>query len=98
MESNDQAAETSLRICQSSRTERKWSVHYGGLIHGRSSYDVLSDAQRLSPDYPDADGEALVDTASGCSLPKLLPEMIRTDFSRITRLDRQLHPFVAPSA
>jgi pimeloyl-ACP methyl ester carboxylesterase len=75
-------------------TERKWSVHYGGLIHGRSSYDVLSDAQRLSPDYGEADVEALIDTASGFSLPKLLPQMIATDFSKATKLDCPIIMFV----
>jgi len=68
-------------------TERKWSVHYGGLSHGHSTYDYLSDAQRLSPDYPDADVEALVDAGSGFSFPKLLPQMARTDFTGVKKLD-----------
>jgi pimeloyl-ACP methyl ester carboxylesterase len=68
-------------------TERKWSVHYGGLSHGHDSYDYLSDAQRLSPDYADSDVEALVDASSGFSFPKLLPQMARTDFTGVKTLD-----------
>jgi pimeloyl-ACP methyl ester carboxylesterase len=67
--------------------ERKWSVHYGGLIHGRDTYDDLSDAQRLSPDYPQADVEAVVDAGSGFSFPKLLPQLAATDFRKVTKLD-----------
>ena len=67
--------------------ERKWSVHYGGLSHGHQSYDYLSDAQRLSPDYPDADVEAAIDTASGFSFPKLLPQLAATDFTGVRKLD-----------
>ena len=75
--------------------ERKWSIHYGGLIHGRSSYDVLSDAQRLSPDYPEADVEAVVDAGNGVLVPKkLLPYMARTDFGKVAKLDVPIFMFV----
>jgi pimeloyl-ACP methyl ester carboxylesterase len=74
--------------------DRKWSVHYGGLIHGRSTYNDLSDAQRLSPDYAEADVEALIDTASGFSFPRLLPQMARTDFSKVARLDTPIIMFL----
>ena len=65
--------------------ERKWSVHYGGLTHGRHSYDYWENAEKLSPDYSDTDFKA-IDAGSAFSLPKLLPEMAVTDFSRLTRL------------
>jgi pimeloyl-ACP methyl ester carboxylesterase len=66
-------------------TERKWSVHYGGLTHGRSSFDVWENAERISPDYSEADFKA-IDAGSGLSFPHLLPEMIKADFTRVTQL------------
>jgi pimeloyl-ACP methyl ester carboxylesterase len=66
--------------------ERKWSVRYGGLSHGRQSYDYLENAERLSPDYSEADFKA-IDAGSGFSFPKLLPEMGATDFTKLKRLD-----------
>ncbi len=65
--------------------ERKWSVHYGGLTHGRHSYDYWENAEKLSPDYSDMDFKA-IDAGSAFSLPKLLPDMAVTDFSSLTRL------------
>jgi pimeloyl-ACP methyl ester carboxylesterase len=65
--------------------ERKWSVHYGGLTHGRHSYDYWENAEKLSPDYSDTDFKA-IDAGSAFSLPKLLPEMAVTNFSSLTRL------------
>jgi pimeloyl-ACP methyl ester carboxylesterase len=65
--------------------ERKWSVRYGGLTHGRTTYDVWENAERLSPDYSEADFKA-IDAGSGVSFPKLLPQMAATDFTRLTRL------------
>jgi len=65
--------------------ERKWSVHYGGLTHGRQSYDYWENAEKLSPDYSDTDFKA-IDAGSVFSLPKLLPEMAVADFSSLTRL------------
>ncbi len=66
-------------------TERKWSVRYGGLTHNRDSYDYWENAEKLSPDYSEA-GFKAIDQGSGFSLPKLLPEMAATDFTRLTRL------------
>jgi len=65
--------------------ERKWSVHYGGLTHGRHSYDYWENAEKLSPDYSDTDFKA-IDAGSAFSLPKLLPDMAVTDLSSLTRL------------
>ena len=65
--------------------ERKWSVRYGGLSHGRSSYDYLENAERISPDYSEADFRA-IDAGSGFSVPKLLPELAAVDFTGLTRL------------
>jgi len=66
-------------------TERKWSVHFGGLTHGRQSYDVWENTERISPDYSAADFRA-IDEGSGFSFPKLLPQMAATNFSGLTRL------------
>jgi pimeloyl-ACP methyl ester carboxylesterase len=65
--------------------ERKWSVHYGGLTYGRDSYDFWENAERISPDYSEADFKA-IDAGSAFSLPKLLPEMAATDFTKLTRV------------
>jgi len=65
--------------------ERKWSVHFSGLTHGRRTYDIWEDAERLSPDYSEADYKA-IDAGSAFSFPKLLPELAATDFRGLTRL------------
>lgn len=65
--------------------ERVWSVHYGGLTHGRSSYDFWENAEKLSPDYSPADFKA-IDQGSAFSIPKLLPDLAATDFSDVRRL------------
>jgi pimeloyl-ACP methyl ester carboxylesterase len=66
-------------------TERKWSIHFGGLTHGRSSYDYWENAEKLSPDYAPADFKA-IDAGSGFTLPKLLPELVATDFTKVTEI------------
>jgi pimeloyl-ACP methyl ester carboxylesterase len=65
--------------------ERKWSVRFGALTHGRQSYDVWEDAERISPDYSAADFKA-IDAGSGFSFPKLLPQMAATNFSNLAQL------------
>jgi pimeloyl-ACP methyl ester carboxylesterase len=66
-------------------TERKWSVHFGGLTHGRTTYDVWENAERISPDYSEADFKA-IDAGSAFSFPVLLPQLAATDFTKLTRL------------
>jgi pimeloyl-ACP methyl ester carboxylesterase len=66
-------------------TERKWLVRFGGLAHGRSTFDWWENAEKISPDYSPADFKA-IDQGSEFSLPRLLPEMAGTDFSRLRRL------------
>ena len=65
--------------------ERKWSIVYGGLIHGRQAYDTLENTEKISPDYSEADFKA-IDEGSGFTLPKLLPDMMSADFTKLTRL------------
>ena len=67
-------------------TERKWSIRFGALIHGRTSYDPLENTERISPDYSDADFKA-IDQGSGFTLPKLIGDMMDADFSSLTKLD-----------
>ena len=66
--------------------ERKWSDYYGGLTHNRRSYAYWSDAQRLSPDYSDADLAAM-DAGSAFSLKLLATAFGDADFTPLTRLD-----------
>jgi pimeloyl-ACP methyl ester carboxylesterase len=84
-------------------TERKWSVHYGGLTQGWSSFDVWENAERISPDYSEADFKA-IDAGSGLSFPRLLPEMVKADFTGVTQLGCPLlifagrHDYTTPNA
>ncbi|HET7175606.1 MAG TPA: alpha/beta hydrolase [Gammaproteobacteria bacterium] len=64
-------------------TERNWNLYYGGLSYGRDSYDYYFHAGKLSPDYSDADYKA-IDQGSGFTLPALLPELMRADFTKTT--------------
>ncbi|MBC7976108.1 MAG: alpha/beta hydrolase [Myxococcales bacterium] len=65
-------------------TERKWSVHFGGLTHGRDNLDY-SNLGLLSPDYTAAD-IAAVDQGAQLSLGRLLPELARFDATQVTQL------------
>ena len=65
--------------------ERKWSVRYGALTYGRNTYDVWENAEKLSPDYAEADFKA-IDLGSAFTIPRLLPEMAAVDFDGLTRL------------
>ncbi len=63
--------------------ERKWSVIFGGLSWRRDSYGYYYHAGALSPDYGDADLDA-IDKGSALSLPILLKDMETTDFTHAT--------------
>lgn len=65
--------------------ERAWSVRYGGLTHGRAGYDFWENAEKLSPDYSQADFKA-IDQGSAFSIPKLLPDLAATDFTQLKQL------------
>lgn len=65
--------------------ERKWSVAFGGLTHGWSSFDIWERPETISPDYSSEDFKA-IDAGSGLSFPKLLPQMTKADFTKLTRL------------
>jgi len=63
--------------------ERKWSVVYGGLTYGRSSYGYYYDAAQLSPDYTDAD-VAAIDKGSALSLPHFVKGFGDVNFTNVT--------------
>jgi proline iminopeptidase len=63
--------------------QRKWSVFFGGLTHGRSAFDYYPNATLLSPDYTLADVVA-IDKGSELSLPILLPQMAKVNFDSAT--------------
>lgn len=72
--------------------ERKWSVAFGGLTYGRDGLDFYSDLAELSPDYSLAD-VAAVDKGAELSLPRLLPDLLRFDFTAITRYECPIFMF-----
>ncbi|GMT97744.1 alpha/beta hydrolase [Corallococcus caeni] len=63
--------------------ERKWSNAFGGLVHGRDGILHYLNLAELSPDYT-AQDVAAMDLGSQLSLPRLLPDMARFDFLRVT--------------
>jgi pimeloyl-ACP methyl ester carboxylesterase len=66
-------------------TERKWSIFFGGLIHGRKSYETLVYTETISPDYSEADFNA-INQGSAFTLPKLLPGLMSSDFTQLKKL------------
>jgi proline iminopeptidase len=64
-------------------TERKWSVALGGLGYGRKSFAWYGNLFEISPDYKPAD-IAAVDKGSAFSLGRLLPELVRFNFTDTT--------------
>jgi proline iminopeptidase len=64
--------------------ERKWSNVFGGLVHGRDDIGHYMNLAELSPDYSAADVAAM-DLGSQLSLPHLLPELGRFDYTQVTR-------------
>lgn len=63
--------------------ERKWSVKYGGLSWKRDTYAYYWRAGALSPDYSDADLDA-IDKGSALTLPRLLPAFSAANFTKVT--------------
>ncbi len=65
-------------------TERKWSVAFGGLTQGRTDLRYYFDLAELSPEYSDADLDA-IDSGSHLSLLPLWAEVMRFDMMNVTR-------------
>jgi proline iminopeptidase len=64
-------------------TERKWSVNFGGLSYRRSGYGYYYNAAQLSPDYTDADLDA-IDKGSALSLPHFVQGFGAVNFTNVT--------------
>jgi pimeloyl-ACP methyl ester carboxylesterase len=64
-------------------TERKWSVIFGGLSYRRSGYGYYYNAAQLSPDYTDADLDA-IDKGSALSLPHFVQGFGAVNFTSVT--------------
>jgi pimeloyl-ACP methyl ester carboxylesterase len=62
--------------------ERKWSVKYGGLSWRRDSYAYYYRAAQLSPDYTNADVDA-IDKGSALTLPRLVAAFGGFHFSKL---------------
>jgi pimeloyl-ACP methyl ester carboxylesterase len=67
-------------------TERKWSVVLGGLSYGHGTYGWYEKLFLLSPEYSEADVEA-IDKGSALSFPSLLPVIADFDYSNVTKFD-----------
>jgi proline iminopeptidase len=84
-------------------TERKWSVVFGGLTFGRSTYDYYEHLFRLSPEYT-AEDVAAIDKGSELSLVPLLPAMGQFNFSHVSQFNCPIllflgrHDSTTPSA
>ncbi|HTT98266.1 MAG TPA: alpha/beta hydrolase [Rhizomicrobium sp.] len=63
--------------------ERDWSVKYGQLSWNRDSYGYYYHATQLSPDYTDADLDA-IDKGSDLSLTGLMKDFVAVDFTKTT--------------
>lgn len=68
---------------QKNDVQRKWSVVFGGLAHGRSKYDWYPDATTLAPEYSTLD-VAAIDKGSALSFPNLFPALMKVDFTAMT--------------
>lgn len=67
-------------------TQRKWSIHYGGLAAGRDNADFYFHAPRLSPEYTPADIKAW-DEGSGYTITTMFPQLAGVTFADVHRID-----------
>jgi pimeloyl-ACP methyl ester carboxylesterase len=63
--------------------ERKWLEYYGGLAWRRRGFDWVSDTWELSPDYSQAELDA-IGAGSKLSLTQLLPQLAGFNFEDVT--------------
>jgi pimeloyl-ACP methyl ester carboxylesterase len=66
--------------------QRKWSIFFGGLTYGRSTFDYYNNAKRFAPEYSEAD-LAAIEQGSALSLPPLLKDAADVDYSRAKAFD-----------
>jgi len=83
--------------------ERTWNMVLGGLTWHRSGLDYYYNVAKLSPDYTDADLNA-IDKGSALSLAPLLPEFTRANFDNVTEFKTPIvlflgrHDYTTPSS
>jgi pimeloyl-ACP methyl ester carboxylesterase len=83
--------------------QREWGMKYGGLSYGRENLDYYFALVKFSPEYTVEDMQAF-DKGSALSLPVLLPELARFDFSDTTEFGCPIlmfegrHDYTTPSA
>jgi proline iminopeptidase len=63
--------------------ERKWVMKFGGLTYNRDDYDYYYNASKLSPDYTDADRDA-IDKGSQMSLKAFIGDFASVSFEKVT--------------
>ena len=63
--------------------ERKWLQYYGGLAWRRQGFDWVSSTWELSPDYSDAELDA-IGKGSMLTLTRLLPQLLAVNFDNVT--------------
>jgi proline iminopeptidase len=65
--------------------QRTWVIHYGGLTAHRKDFDFDDDVRKISPDYTDRDLSP-PGFKDGEALARLLPDLTKVDFRRVTQL------------
>jgi pimeloyl-ACP methyl ester carboxylesterase len=64
-------------------TRSKWETYYGGLTHGRKDFSYYADAEGLSPDYDQAELDA-IGKGSVYTLNHLLQPLLGVDLDDMT--------------
>jgi pimeloyl-ACP methyl ester carboxylesterase len=73
--------------------QRKWLQQYGGLAWGRTGFEFDVEAEKLAPEYSDAD-LAAIDKGSLFTMGYLLAPLTDVDFTKTTRFDVPMLLFV----
>ncbi|HXD36159.1 MAG TPA: alpha/beta hydrolase [Rhodanobacter sp.] len=74
-------------------TRSKWETYYGGVAHGRKDFSFYADAERLSPDYSQAELDA-IGKGSAYTFKHLLQPLFDIDLDDTTRFDCPVILFV----
>ncbi|HJU39750.1 MAG TPA: alpha/beta fold hydrolase [Tahibacter sp.] len=73
--------------------QRKWLQQYGGLAWGRTGFEYDSNAEKLAPEYSNAD-LAAIDQGSLFTMKYLLGPLTDVDFTKTTKFDLPILLFV----
>jgi pimeloyl-ACP methyl ester carboxylesterase len=74
-------------------TERKWSIHYGGLAAGRDNANFYFSAPQLSPEYTPADVKAWSD-GSKFTIETMFPQLSDVTFRGVTKVETPVFMFM----